>query len=126
MWRCTLPCSSAPSGTSSSGRFGIAANSFASSSSAVFAASSSSGIQVLAALDQVVDARVKPGHDESWAARRNDKEKCGPGALLGRIGFRGRAGGRRGGRGLRGRGLLFHHADGDDRALVERQQRYRE
>jgi hypothetical protein len=26
-------------------------------------------IHVLAALDQVVDARVKPGHDESWAAR---------------------------------------------------------
>ena len=32
-------------------------------------------IHVLAALDQVVDARVKPGHDESWAQRRHDRAK---------------------------------------------------
>nr|AWM07710.1 hypothetical protein CIT39_15490 [Bradyrhizobium symbiodeficiens]QDF38201.1 hypothetical protein FJN17_11825 [Bradyrhizobium symbiodeficiens] len=32
-------------------------------------------IHVLAALDQAVDARVKPGHDESWAERRNDRAK---------------------------------------------------
>ena len=31
-------------------------------------------IHVFAALDQVVDARVKPGHDESWAARRYDRK----------------------------------------------------
>ena len=31
-------------------------------------------IHVFAALDQVVDARVKPGHDESWAARRDHRE----------------------------------------------------
>ncbi len=30
-------------------------------------------IHVSAALDQVVDARVKPGHDESWAAQRDDR-----------------------------------------------------
>jgi hypothetical protein len=33
-------------------------------------------IHVFAALDQVVDARVKPGHDESWAARRDDRENA--------------------------------------------------
>lgn len=32
-------------------------------------------IHVSAALDQVVDARVKPGHDESWAVRRRDRGK---------------------------------------------------
>jgi hypothetical protein len=31
-------------------------------------------IHVFAALDQVVDARVKPGHDESWAARGNHRK----------------------------------------------------
>ncbi len=33
-------------------------------------------IHVLAALEQVVDARVKPGHDESCAARRNDTKNA--------------------------------------------------
>ncbi|MEY9185096.1 hypothetical protein ABIG06_006597 [Bradyrhizobium sp. USDA 326] len=32
-------------------------------------------IHVSAALDQVVDARVKPGHDESWAEQCDDKAK---------------------------------------------------
>ena len=32
-------------------------------------------IHVSAALDQVVDARVKPGHDESSAVRRYDRAK---------------------------------------------------
>jgi len=32
-------------------------------------------IHVSAALDQVVDARVKPGHDESWAQQRHDRAK---------------------------------------------------
>ena len=31
-------------------------------------------IHVFAALDQVVDARVKPGHDESQAAQRDDRK----------------------------------------------------
>ena len=31
-------------------------------------------IHVFAGLDQVVDARVKPGHDESWAARSDLRE----------------------------------------------------
>jgi len=30
-------------------------------------------IHVFAALEQVVDARVKPGHDESWTACRKDR-----------------------------------------------------
>ena len=33
-------------------------------------------IHVSAALDQVVDARVKPGHDESWAVQRDDRTKA--------------------------------------------------
>ena len=33
-------------------------------------------IHVSAALDQVVDARVKPGHDESWAERLHDRAKA--------------------------------------------------
>ena len=33
-------------------------------------------IHVSAALDQVVDARVKPGYDESWAAQRDDRTKA--------------------------------------------------
>ena len=33
-------------------------------------------IHVSAALDQVVDARVKPGHDESWAEQRYDRVKA--------------------------------------------------
>ncbi len=32
-------------------------------------------IHVSAALDQFVDARVKPGHDESWAQQRHDRAK---------------------------------------------------
>lgn len=32
-------------------------------------------IHVSAALDQVVDARVKPGDDESWAEQRHDRAK---------------------------------------------------
>ena len=32
-------------------------------------------IHVSAALDQVVDARVKPGHDESSAVQRHDRAK---------------------------------------------------
>jgi hypothetical protein len=30
-------------------------------------------IHVFAALKQVVDAQVKPGHDESWTASRDDR-----------------------------------------------------
>ncbi|BBO06481.1 hypothetical protein BwSH20_11110 [Bradyrhizobium ottawaense] len=33
-------------------------------------------IHVSAALDQVVDARVKPGYDESWAEWRYDRAKA--------------------------------------------------
>jgi len=33
-------------------------------------------IHVFAALDQVVDAGVKPGYDESWAAQSDDREKA--------------------------------------------------
>ncbi|MDH6257685.1 hypothetical protein M2427_001578 [Bradyrhizobium sp. BR13661] len=32
-------------------------------------------IHVSAALDQVVDTRVKPGHDESWAVQHHDRAK---------------------------------------------------
>jgi hypothetical protein len=32
-------------------------------------------IHVFVALEQVVDARVKPGHDESSAAHKEDREK---------------------------------------------------
>jgi hypothetical protein len=34
-------------------------------------------IHVFAALEQVVDARVKPGHDESQVASKEDREKRG-------------------------------------------------
>src|ERR1700722_9539186 len=34
-------------------------------------------IHVFAALDQVVDTRVKPGHDESWTVSRNDRRNTG-------------------------------------------------
>jgi hypothetical protein len=34
-------------------------------------------IHVFAALEQVVDARVKPGHDESWAAQADDRKNAG-------------------------------------------------
>src|ERR1700753_3340763 len=33
-------------------------------------------IHVFAALDQALDTRVKPGHDESQTAARNDREKA--------------------------------------------------
>jgi len=33
-------------------------------------------IHVFAALEQVVDARVKPGHDESGAAQSDDRKKA--------------------------------------------------
>jgi hypothetical protein len=34
-------------------------------------------IHVFAALEQVVDARVKPGQDESWAAQADDRKNAG-------------------------------------------------
>src|SRR6185369_11202572 len=63
----------------------------------------------------VLDSPLSRGMTAYWGERTG---------LFRRVGFRGRAGGRRRGRGLRGGGLLFHDADGDDRALVEAEQGY--